>query len=213
MTPSDLETYVRQRYNAVGDTFFPTAEIMNFFYQGQIELAIETNCIQSTYTTSSVDGQRAYDFPTDAISVRRVEYDGARIYPSDFIDDDVLTGNSPDTTSEGIPQFYQIWGSQIYLRPKPNASSETIKVYSYDMPSIPTAAGTLDVPSYAHVYLADYALYCMTMQDKNTALADRFLEKWEQNKVMVKKIEASRMVGDSFRVVKDEDHLCDVSGI
>jgi hypothetical protein len=213
MTPADLETYTRQRYNAVGDTFFPSAEIMNFFYQGQIELAVETKCIQSTYTTTSVDGQRAYDFPSYTIGIKRIEYDGARIRPSDFIEDDVLTGNSPDTTSEGVPEFYQIWGSQIYLRPVPNASSETIKVYSYDMPAVPTSNGALSVPSYAHIYLADYALYCMTMQDKNFALADRFLQKWENDKEQVKKIERSRMVDDSFRVVKDENALCDTSGI
>ena len=69
MTPVELETYIRQRYNAVGDSFFSQLEIFNSMWQAQMELATESLCIKTTYTTTSVASQRAYDFPTNTISV------------------------------------------------------------------------------------------------------------------------------------------------
>lgn len=211
MTPSNLLTYVQQRYNAVGDSFFPDAEIYSHFYAAQMELAQETQCIKSIYTTTSVVSQRVYDMPDNTIAIARVEYDGERIYPNDFIDDDALTGNSPDESITGKPCNYQIFGYQLFLRPVPSASSETIKVYSYNMPTVPSSTGTLDVPSIYHMYLADYALYAMFAKEQNLAMASYHRELWERHKKQAMATERTRMVGDSFRVVKDVDDLGDDS--
>lgn len=207
MTPTDLETYVRQRYNAVGDTFFSQAEIFNYFYQAQMELAREAYCIKSTRTITSVSGQRVYSFPTTTISIKRVEYDGQRVFPNDFVEDDALTGNNPDETLTGRPEFYQQWGDQIYFRPTPDTSSVAIKVYSFDMPSLPTATGTLDVPSIYHLDLADYSLFCMFAKDKNHQMADYHLAIWNNKKKEVIRSQRSLVVGDAFQVVKDIDDL------
>lgn len=207
MTPTDLETYVRQRYNAVGDSFFPQSEIFNYFFSAEMELARESLCIKRTYTTTSVASQRIYDFPTSTLSIRRVEYDGERIFPNDFSDDDALTGNDPDGAITGRPENYQQWGSQIYLRPIPDTSALTIKIYSYDMPSQPTAGGTLDIPEIYHLDLADYALYCMFGKDKSYQMANYHLNIWNKKKIDVIKTERSLLVGDEFQTVKDIDEL------
>ena len=203
MTPAELETFVRQRYNAVGDSFYPQAEIYNLFWQAQMELALETYCIDGTYTTTSVASQRAYDYPTNAISIKRVEYNGDRLYPNDFIDDDYLTGNNPGDTSTGTPENYQVWQGQLYLRPIPSTSALTIKVFSYDMPQQPISSSTLDVPSQYHLFLADFALYSMFAKDKDLQMARHHLEVWQQNKAMVLRAEQSLKQGDQFSVVKD----------
>lgn len=208
MTPTELEEYVRSRYNAVGDTFFSQEEIFNYFWQAQMELAREALCIKRTYTTTSVQGQRVYDFPTSTISIRRVEYDGERIFPNDFSDDDVLTGNSPDEAITGRAENYQQWGYQIYLRPIPDTDGLTIKIYGYDMPSQPTEAGTLDVPLIYHLDLGDYALYCMFGKDKNHQMADYHLGIWNSKKKEVLRAERLRLTGDEYETVKDhEDEL------
>lgn len=207
MTPTDLETYVRQRYNAVGDSYFSQDEVFNYFFSAEMELARESLCIKNTTTQLSVLSQRIYSFPTYAISIRRVEYDGERIFPNDFSDDDALTGNDPGGTITGRPEYYQQWGRSIYLRPIPDAAGLTIKIYSYDMPTQPTAVGTLDVPTIYHLDLADYALYCMFGKDKNFQLASYHLNIWNKKKIDVIKTERSLLVGDEFETVKDTDNL------
>lgn len=211
MTPTDLETFTRQRYNAVGDNFFSQAEIFNYFWAGQMELAQETFCIKNTYTTTSVASQRAYDFPSTALSIGRVEYDGQRVYPNDFVDDDGLTGNNPGDTSTGIPQNYQLWDDQIYFRPLPSASALTITIYSYDLPSQPTSVGTIDVPARYHLMLVDYALYCMLSKDKNKALAADYFGQWQMHKKLALQTERLRDSGDSLNVVKDMADIVDDS--
>lgn len=212
MTPSALKDFILQRYNAVGDTFFPEAEIYNYLWAAQMELANETDCIKNIYTTTSVANQRAYDFPTYTKSIARVEYDGERIFPNDFFDDDVLTGNNPDTTLSGRPANYQVFGSQIFLRPVPSTSGLTIKIYSYNYPTQPSATGTLDVPTNYQLMLVDYALSCMFSKDQNTSLAQFHLNLWREHKQVVLRTERQRMVGDSFRVVKDIDDTYNDSG-
>lgn len=211
MTPTELENYVRQRYNAVGNSFFSQAEIFNHFWAAQMELAQESHCIKSIYTTTSVANQRIYDFPTLTMSIARVEYDGERIYPNDFVDDDSLTGNNPDEAITGRPGFYQVFGYQLFLRPSPSTASETIKVYSYNLPSQPSSTGTLDVPAIYHLYLADYALYAMYAKEMKLPMANYHMELWTRHKRQVVATERTRMVGDSFRVVKDVDDLFDDS--
>lgn len=206
MTPTELETYVRQRYNAVGDNFFPQAEIFNFFWKAQMELAIEFDVIKRVYTTSTVISQRAYDWPTNAIKLSRMTYEGEPLTPNDFVDDDAYTGGDEDETSTGRPCNYQQFGNSFYLRPIPSAVG-TIKLYTSDMPSVPTSAGTLDVPTQYHVFLADYALHAMCSQDQNAAMADRYLSYWQNSKNLVRQLEKKKLSADRLPVVKDVDSL------
>jgi hypothetical protein len=209
MTPTDLETFVRQRYNAVGDTFFPQTEIFNFFYKAQVELSIEFDCIERVYTTTTVADQREYDWPERALKIARITYDGDKLDPNDFLSDDVFTGDNENETMTGRPEYYQQWGDALYLRPVPgtNEAGVTLKLYTYDMPSVPSSLGTLDVPAVYHPFLADYALWAMCMQDQNPAIADRFLNAWKESKKIVSSLEREKLVADRFVVVRDMDTL------
>lgn len=207
MNTSDLETYIRQRYNAVGDTFYPTAQILNDIYAAQMELALHTFCIRNTYTTTSVASQRAYDFPSTTISIRRVEYNGKHIFPNDFLQDDSATGNNPSTTTTGTPVNYQVWGNSLYLRPTPVNSSETIKLYTYDIPDAVTISSTLSVPARYHLALVDYVLYCMFGKDKNYQMASFHKTLWDDAKKKALEVERLRMTGDQFRTVEAPEDL------
>lgn len=213
MTPTELETHIRQRYNAVGDSFFTQAEIFNNIYAAQVELATETYCIKNVYNTSSVASQRVYDFPSLAIVPERVEYNGKRIFPSDFIDDDALTGNNPGSTTTGTPEHYQVWGQEIYLRPIPStAVTDGIKIFSADLPDTVTAVSTLDVPTRYHLFLVDFVLYCMFAKEKNHVMANHHYEIWLKNKEKVIAIEGRRRSADNLAIVKDSADIDNESG-
>lgn len=209
MTPVDLETYVRDRYNALGDSFFTQPEIFNYFWAGQMELAQEAFCIRKIHTTVSVISQRIYAYPTNALSIRRMTYDGQRVYPNDFIDDDTITGNKEDETLTGVPEHYQIWNDQFFLRPTPSVAGLTINMYTYDLPIQPIVGGTLDIPSRYHLFLADYALYCMLSKDNNRALAADYLNLWISHKKLCLQTERLKDSGDSFDVVRDMNDISD----
>lgn len=209
MTPAELEIYVRQRYNAVGDSFFSQAELFNYFWAAQMEIAQETFCIKNTYEADSVVGQRTYDYPANAMSLRRMTYNGQRVYPNDFIDDDTATGNNEDETLTGTPEHYQLWGDQFYLRPTPAIADDTIRLYTYDLPTQPTTSSTLDVPSRYHLMLADYALHCIFVKDENEKMALNHYNIWIAHKKLILQTERLRESGDAFDVVKDMDDIAD----
>lgn len=214
MTPTELETYVRQRYNAVSDNFFSQSEIFSYFWAGEMELVQETFCIQATDTSiTSTAGTRAYSLPTNTLGIARAEFDGERIFPNQFIDDDVLTGNRPDEGATGTPENYQVFGDSIYLRPVPSTSSLTLKLYLYKLPTDPNSSGTLDVPSRYHLALADYALYCILTKDKNPGMAAAHLTLWQNHKRLAMQTEKLRRGSDSFQVVKDYEDIGNQSGV
>ncbi len=209
MTPIQLLTIIRQRYNAVGDQFFGDDEIYAYIQAAEMEIALETNCIKNVFTASTVIGQRSYSMPANTVQITRVEYNGHRIFPNDFVDDDRMTGNNADETITGTPNEYQIYGDLYYLRPVP-AEVGTIRIFSRDMPSLPSASGTLDIPSRYHHSLADYALYCMFAKEMKLDSANYHLTVWVSSKKRALQVERLRDSGDSFKTVKDMDELYDM---
>lgn len=209
MTPTELETYIRQRYNAVGDNFFPQAEIFNFLWEAQLELANEFDCVEKVYSTTAVANQRVYDWPTNAIKLFRMTFDGEPVEPNDFTDDDSYTGGNENETITGRPYWYQQFGTNFYLRPTPGSAEAglVIKLYTFDMPSVPTSVGTLDVPVQYHPFLSNYALYAMCSQDQNASMADRYLDKWRDNKKLVGQLEMKKKSANRLPTVKNIDYI------
>ena len=129
MTPTQLESAARQRYNAVNDSFWSQAEMLGMIYQAQMELAAECLVIQNKYTTTTVASQQAYAWPTRAISIKRVTYDGAKIDPIDMREDDAISLSNTTSIATGTPQFYFSWENSIYLQPVPS-EAKTLEIWT-----------------------------------------------------------------------------------
>lgn len=206
MTPEDLVLYAKQQYNAVTDTFFSDAELYTGVYDAQIQLALETNCIRNVYSTSTAVGQQEYTRPSNAISIKRITYNGLKLVKISDREDDQLTIFNQATTATGTPCYYWEWSTTLLLRPTPDAIG-TLKIYSYDMPQVVAAGGTIDVPSRYHTYLANYLLARMCLKDKNFTAASQFSQLWEKNITDVKRIEQKLLRGDAFAHVIPEEQL------
>lgn len=203
MTPQELELAVRQRYNAVGDSFFPSTMIYNLIYQASMEMAVETKCIEETYTTTSVSSQREYSYPTNAISIRRVEYKGVKVRPA-RIERDPKTSTTQPT---GTPTLYAVWNKEIIFYPTPDTSSEQIKLFTYNMPAEVTSSSVLDIPSEYHLDMIDFILSAFFAKDKDRAMATYHRELWLSNLKRIKKDRAKRLRGDEFAVVAMESDM------
>jgi len=201
-TLSDIMASCRQRYNAVGDRFFGDEELYSLVYEAEMELAIECEAIEEIYTTSTVVGQREYDYPSRALRIFRITYAGQKLRPIDFIEDDVMTGSSESTTATGDPTAYAIFADRLFLRPAP-ASVGTIKIYAVVEPSEPTAVtSSMTIPQRYRTSVKDYVLSQMFAKDKNSGMTTYHESRWQRSIGNAKRFEMKRQVGDQYKSIK-----------
>lgn len=209
MTPAQIETAARRKYNSASSSFFATAEIYDLIYQAELEIARETKMLEGRTTTTSTASTQSYAYPTGVLEIKRVEYDGAKLTPIDLRDDDALTLLNSNTTAEGTPIYYYDWENTVYLRPIPDTSADQIRIYYYKEPTAVTSASqTLEVPALFHMCIVDYVTAEMAMKDGSQAVAQLYFDKWyDKHMPAMKAWVRKRKTGDGFKVVKDESTL------
>jgi hypothetical protein len=210
MTPTQLELSARRRYNAVNDSFWSQAEMLDLIFQAEMELAVECLCIQNKYTTTTVASQQAYAWPTRAISIKRVTYDGSKIDPIDMREDDAISLSNTTSIATGTPQFYFSWERSVYLQPVPS-EAKTLNIWTYDYPETVVITSPLSVPAEYQPGMVYYMLAEMATKDGNFALADRYRTMWQQEKSKALKLEAKRKRGDGPARIKDIERLAQSS--
>ena len=212
MTPAQIQAAARRKYNAVGDTFFTDDEFYYLIYEAETKLAEEAMVIQNTYSSTSVASQREYAWPTRAISIKRVEYDGSKLKFINMREDDVITLLNTDVTDTGTPEFYVVWQRSIFLRKTPGTSALTIKVYSYDLPSLQSTPGaTLDSPEIYHKDIVNFLVANMAIKDGNASIHDRFMGMWNEAVLKAVKFQRKRVGQDGMRQVNNVDSLISTS--
>lgn len=197
MTPAQINTVIRNRYNAVGDTFFNDQMVWDIIYQASLEMATEAFVIESSYETTSVADTRTYAFPTTAIAIRRVEYNGDKCFPVS-VDSDPKTSTTEVT---GSPREYAIWDNELIFFPTPATSGDTIKVYSYNEPQAISQNSVLEVPSEYHMMIADLGLSVFYAKDGNPQMADYHMNLWNKHMNRIKRTKSKKKRGDEFVVV------------
>lgn len=200
MTPLELETAARDRYNATGDNFYSTSMIMNLIYQASMELALEAFVIERKYTTTSTSGTREYAYPTNTFAIRRVEYKGQKIFPVPLEYDP----KTSTTEVSGTPGQYAIWNEELILFPTPDTTSDEIAIYTYNRPQEVTSSSTLEVPEEYHLNMLDFILSVMYAKDQNEKMATYYRNLWERSVNRIKRHQMKKKNGDEFAVVRDE---------
>lgn len=204
MTPTQLELAVRNKYNAVGDSFWSQDEILNLLYQACLDMATECLVIESTYTTSTVAAQQEYTYPSNTIAIKRITYEGIPLTKRTFTEDDVLTAFNAASLTSGTPNYYFIWNDVIYLRNIPDAVG-TLKIFTYNEPSTISIGSTVEIPSMFHMDLVDYAASELAAKDSNPNMAKYYLNKWEKAIVKAKRWSAKKKRTDKFSVVQTDE--------
>lgn len=207
MTPSQLNEAARQRYNAVGDKFWSDSELYRLMYAAHQEFARETLCIERVYTTTSVAGQQQYSYPTNTISIKRIEYNGQKLVPVTFREDDAITMLNASTTERGTSQYYFIWNNTLYLRPLPDTDGLTIKIYSYNEPQEISNTSTFEIPTMFHMDTINYMLSEMYAKDKDFNASKYYRDLWVLSLQNGKKWAQKKKRGDAFNAVQDVETL------
>lgn len=205
MTPLEINTAARQRYNAVGDDFFSDSEIYNMIYQACCEMAVTGLIIEQTYSTLSVAGQQEYNWPTNALNIKRITYNGRKLVPITFREDDILTILDQATSATGLPTSYAMWNDIFYLRPVPDTSAVIIKVFANITPQSVTSTSTIEIPSEFQMSLVNFIISEMSAKNKNYAGAQYYRSLWEKDLKRSAAMNAKSKIGDAFQFVKNVD--------
>ena len=206
MTPLEIETAARRAYNAVGDSFWSEAEIMNLIYFAEMQLVEAGLVIERTFSSSTVVSQREYDYPTQAIGIKRLEYAGTKLVHIDFREDDLLTLDNAGTTSTGTPSYYSLWDQTIYLRPIPDAIG-ALKIFAYVEPQVVTLLSTLEVPTQYHPSVVDFVIKEIVLKDGNFKAYREYEGRWLMALEKVKRWSSKKKRIDGNAVVKNEETL------
>jgi len=211
MTPIQVETVARRMLNAESSNFWSQAEIMDYIYMSALEMAQETFCIENRYTTTSVADQQEYATPSRMLGVKRVEYAGAKLKPIDFQRLDSINPNST-TLGTGTPQYYYYFDDSFGLYPVPSTAGDTIKIYTYDEPDVPTSSSVLEIPTQYHGKLVLGVAYYMSLKELGHPHVNRFEFQWNHvnnpNSAINQVKRAVKMRNkDNFPIVKREEDL------
>ncbi len=204
MTPLEIETAARRKYNSVDDSFWSSEEINGLIYEGQLEMAREAINIERVYSTSTVPSQQSYAIPTNAISIKRIEYNGAKLERISFREDDSLTNLKSNISDVGLPVYYFEWNELIYLRPIPQVA-DTLRIFTYNEPQEVTPSSTLEIPTQFHRDLVNFVVREMALKDQNMTIGNIYAAFWEKALKQAKTWTKKRKRGDEFSVVKNED--------
>lgn len=211
MTPAQVETAARRRYNSESSTFWSQDEVFKLIYEAELILARECNAIEGTDTSlTTTAGTRTYSVPATPaiISIKRVEVDGRKLQRIDFRDDDALTLYNAGTAQEGNAQYYTEWDGVLYLRPIPSESALQIKLYTYEEPAmLTTVSTTLSTPTRCHMRLVDYVTAQMAFKDENYDAHDRMIGRWDKFVEQERALAQKRKRADGFATVKIEETL------
>ena len=206
MTPSELITFALQRHNAVGDSLFSNDLMLSLMYAACQDIAKKAYVIEQTYSTTTVASTQEYAFPTNAFAIKRVTYDGMKLTPITFREDDSLSLQNSTTIVTGTPNYYATFNRTIYLRPVPG-DALTLKLFTYNMPSEIDTTSTLEVPTEYHTDLALYMLAEMNAMEKNYQGAQYYLGLWDKRVEAIKKEQRKRNRGDAFQGIQDIDSM------
>jgi hypothetical protein len=177
LTLADIILHVRDLLNEPAAAFFTDAALTRFIQAATLDITTLAHCIQSTSTLTMVLNQPNYSLGGTVVDVHHALWsatrDGLRkITPT-------LQGDaSPDMTGTGNkPLRFYVWGSTLYVEPKPNATAVGGTVIAY------TSLSSTDVtqlPDACQVLAIWYATAMGKMQDRQFAEAQQYLSLYYQ---------------------------------
>jgi hypothetical protein len=170
---SSLITQARARINETSTTFHTEANLIAYANESQKYVVRETKCLEGSSTSAVVSGTQDYALPSDLLQIRRITFDGIKLFPINFVDLDEAELDETDIT--GAPANYFIWNDSIYLYPIPGSSDagKYLKIFYYKAPvAITASTDAIETkPVYDDVIVA-YMTYLALVKDSESDLSN-----------------------------------------
>ncbi len=207
MTPAEVVAAANQRYNSIGDQFFPDEEAYLLLWDAVMVLATEGYLIETPFTTSTAVGTQAYDYPTNAIAILRATYEGNKLGKINQRQDDTLTMFNQATTATGTPQYFFDFGDSFYLRPVPGEIG-TLKIWAACRPQpYSSTSATLEIGAEWHMSLVNFLLSEKCLKDKNYQGEAIYRARWNETVAKAQSWRARMKRRGGFAIVTDVDSV------
>lgn len=178
MTLAQAIEVLRRRHNAESDTFWSDNELYQLITNRCNEVLSYIGLLEDTTTVNSAASTQAYDFPSDAVAIRQINYLNIKLKQLTFAQWDRFAAENSVTS--GRPRYWVKWARQYLLVPQPDTSSETITIYYYkEHPYIDgSIQTTIDIPSVLHSHLIIGVLADMFAKDQNPNMVRYYEDRW-----------------------------------
>lgn len=143
-------------------------DIIRWINDGQRELAVQNDLMQTTATTPLIKDQDQYYLPPDILLLRSVRIAGRRLEPVSIEQASSVIPNLGNG-AVGVPTHFTVFANKIDLHPTPNyADPNDLQLY-YTRTPIPVEAHTSvpELPLQYHNRLVDYCLQKAYELDEN----------------------------------------------
>ncbi len=169
MNVNEIATRVKRQFGDEASIQITNDDVIRWVNDGQRELAIQNDLLQTAATAAIVAGQDQYFLPPDILTLRSVRVAGRRIEPISF------EQAAPNFTGEarGVPCQFSNWANRIDLYPTPNYSdANDLQLYYTRIPvAVVSLADVPEIPVQYHGRLVDYCLQQAYELDENWAAA------------------------------------------
>jgi hypothetical protein len=181
MTLQQFLNVVRRRHNAESDSYWSDEEIYELITNRANEALSVIGLIEAVdETNTSVAGTQTVAYPTNASTIRQVDYDGKRLKRISFRQWNEFKNRDATPTPQGTPSMYFVWNRLIYMVSIPAATGDVISIWFYkEHPYIDNSSQmTIDVPSILHPFLVHGVVGDMFAKELNAQMAGFYEDKW-----------------------------------
>lgn len=126
---TDIITQARDRLQEESETFFSTDRLMDIARRVQMEVAVITECLETSETVAAASGTIEYDLPEDCLNVQAATCDDYPLAPVNY------RRLHAKVYPSGQPACYYIFGNRLGLYPAPNGAS-TLKIWYSQRPPL-----------------------------------------------------------------------------
>lgn len=149
MQAQTLITDVRRELVEISASYWTDAELLRHINRGELDFTNKTRILEDTASLSLTQGRLDYPLPSNWLSARAVffkvvdaqsgTFRWKRIYPSNLEKTAQQSPNfmNTETTNQGSPQRYWIWGRSLWLDKAPDANNSTTLLLFYKSKPIP----------------------------------------------------------------------------
>lgn len=202
MDLSELRTRVQNQLGDTSEAQFNLATIDRWLNDAQVDVVRRTEVLQGSTVLTSTANTKDYALPTDLLSIRRVEYGGAKLQGTTLDELDKSAPNRAVSYPSDTPSSFYFWNRRLYLYPAPSTGGSNIEVFYIRLPLL-LAIGTdiPEVPVSFHEDLVRYAVARGKELDEETEDATRIYQDYE-NRLAVSQAESTSPHSDSYSAVR-----------
>lgn len=207
MIPTEVIAEVQ---NLFGDKYEAVVKInpdlINYMNQGQVHIAKETECLQTSvqFSTTSIGADGSFACPVDLVRIKSVIFNQYALKETTF---ENLVNSNAAMYPTGNPTLWYKWGSKFFLYPIPPATgTNDVTMFYQQNPVVLTFAtyttAQLDLPLHMHEDLVQYMLMRCKEQNEDyqaqNAISENLGARLATNK------DLSQNPSDAYPIIRDD---------